>query len=244
MGMVDTFYGTYKCPECGKEVMFEEQTKDFECGLMEYKLGDYVDKANINGFYDFKYECPYCKEETNLSIGIKTGQYVGVYYTSVARKMCIEDLKSIEEGYQRKREYEEKCRNMLGDENLGRIDSDIIDLKTGETINALGTDWEVLEAYKEEYADVPKSQREEALKRFFYFPSFVYRVKAGDIYRIIRLSLNPNMLTLSNDVFEDGFDQLNETKEGNKTYKYKYHLQSRCRLVKLDDNEDNKITLT
>ena len=37
MGLFDTFYGTYTCPKCGKAVDFEEQSKDYDCCLMDFK---------------------------------------------------------------------------------------------------------------------------------------------------------------------------------------------------------------
>ncbi len=140
MGLFDTFYGTYTCHECGKAVDFEEQSKDYDCCLMDFKLGDLVDQDDVSYFFGFQYECPFCKAQTDLSIGIKNGQYVGVYYAEDAQKMNVDDLVNIEEGYQRKRDYEEMCRKRLGSEDFGYVTSDVVALKPGEKIRALGTE--------------------------------------------------------------------------------------------------------
>lgn len=244
MGMFDTFYGTYTCPKCGKSVDFEEQSKDYDCCLSDFKLGDLVDnEQKASHFYDFQYECPFCKAQTNLSIGIKNGQYVGVYYAEDAHKMSVDELANIEEGYQRKRDYEEMCRKKLGSEELGRVTSDVIALKPGETIRALETDWEVLEAYKEENAKHIKSEREYFWRSFFERPTFVYKVKGADEYRIITICLNPNTLKLYCDVYEDGLDHIDHATEDEAT-DHRYHLTSDCRLKKLEDSIDNRFVIT
>lgn len=244
MGMFDTFYGTYTCPKCGKSVDFEEQSKDYGCYLIDFKLGDLVDnEQKVSHFYDFQYECPFCKAQTNLSIGIKNGQYVGVYYAEDAHKMSVDDLVNIEEGYQRKREYEEMCRKKLGSEELGRVTSDVIALKPGETIRALETDWEVLEAYKEENVKQIYNERQYDWLSFFDRPTFVYRVKGADEYRIITICLNPHTLMLYCDVYEDGLDHIDDAiQEG--TTDHNYQLPSDCILKKLDDSVDNRFVIT
>ncbi len=113
MGMYDTFWGKYICPGCHKEIQFEEQTKNYERCLEDFKLGDYIDRGNRNYFYTFRYECPSCGKETGLSIGIRHGQYVGVYFAEEARKIDPNTLENIEDDYQRHREYEDMCRESM-----------------------------------------------------------------------------------------------------------------------------------
>ena len=47
MGMFDTFLGTTQCPNCGSEVKLYEQTKNYECLMQDFKVGDYIDKGNL-----------------------------------------------------------------------------------------------------------------------------------------------------------------------------------------------------
>ena len=58
MGMFDTFLGTTQCPNCGSEVKLYEQTKNYECLMQDFKVGDDIDKGNLNYFYEFEQVCP------------------------------------------------------------------------------------------------------------------------------------------------------------------------------------------
>lgn len=126
MGMFDTFYGRYTCEHCGKTVEFEEQTKDFKNCLLGFKLGDYVDLGDKNYFYNFTYECPECHAVTELSIGIRNGQYVGVFFAENARNMDPQELENIENGLQRRIEYDKMCVDNLEpfspEEDLAKIE--------------------------------------------------------------------------------------------------------------------------
>ena len=106
MGMYDTFWGKYKCPNCGKEVQFEEQTKRYECLLEDFYLGDYVDRGNRNYFYDFVDVCPECGEQNEIYLAIRHGQYVGVYVGRESSEMEITKLDNIEDGYERRIMYD------------------------------------------------------------------------------------------------------------------------------------------
>lgn len=44
MGMFDSFYMKAKCPHCGKEDVFEFQTKELVNALVEWKQGDQFNK--------------------------------------------------------------------------------------------------------------------------------------------------------------------------------------------------------
>lgn len=177
MGMYDSFWGKYICPRCKKQVDFEEQTKDYGRDLNDFMLGDYIDKANKDYFYNFTYECPHCNKETDLSIGVRKGQYVGVYFASDTEKMDPKELENIEEGYQRKREYEEMCSRKLGYEETEEWAEKLIALKVGDRLFALQTEWEVLEVYLEELK--PEIEEKEFM-RILYHPTVVYRCRANN----------------------------------------------------------------
>lgn len=234
MGMYDTFWGKYICPGCNKEIQFEEQTKDYERCLEDFKLGDYIDRGNRNYFYDFTYECPCCGEETELSIGIRHGQYVVVYFTEEARKIDPNTLENIEDGYQRHREYEEKCREMLGSARIEAKEVPFAPYKVGETIKALEADWKVLEAYKEEYVGYPEDEEKRELHmKLFYHPSYVYRVKNGETFRIIVIRLNSWNKAMWYEVYEDNFEQLDERARLDGTYPHRYFIQYECELKRI-----------
>ncbi len=243
MGMFDTFYGIYTCPKCGKKVDFEEQSKDYGCWLNDFKLGDYVAESNVSHFYNFQYECPFCKVQTDLSIGIKNGQYVGVYYAEDAQRMSVADLVNIEEGYQRKLDYEEMCRKKLGSEELGSANGDFVALKKGEKIRALETEWEVLEVYREEYAEHSNNEKQASLRSFFYRPTFVYRVKAEGVYRIIKISMDYK-LELHCEVCEDCLENVSDSSKNHEAIYKRYQSQLGCKLKKLDENAENRFVLT
>ena len=196
MGMYDTFWGMYTCPHCGKEVEFEEQTKEFGRYLEDFKLGDYVARGNQNYFYDFTYECPECHGETELSIGIRNGQYVGVFLSSDAKDMDPNALENIEEGYQRKREYEKMCADKLGFEMAKSCPNELVVLKPGDTLRVLETDWKILEAYYEE----PRK----GIMSMLHNPTVVYRVESEGLFRVITASTDQYMTRLCYKVYKDG----------------------------------------
>ena len=149
MGMFDTFWGKYKCPNCEHTVQFEEQTKRYECILEDFYLGDYVDRGNRNYFYDFEHECPVCHSNNEVYIAIRRGQYVGVYVGRESSEMEITKLENIEDGYARRRAYEHICERKLGYDNPIKSDEPLEQRHVGDHITALKTDWEILEVYKE-----------------------------------------------------------------------------------------------
>ena len=93
MGMYDTFEGKINCPICKKDFIFSEQTKNYECFLQTFKLGDYIDKGNRNYFYSFTYECPICKQDIKIYIGIRRGQIIG-FFTDITN-LNILDMDNI-----------------------------------------------------------------------------------------------------------------------------------------------------
>ena len=63
MGMYDTMYLNVKCPYCGRVSEMDVQTKDLECDLNDYRVGDYVsDKYN---YVDGITNCPHNDCEAN-----------------------------------------------------------------------------------------------------------------------------------------------------------------------------------
>lgn len=95
MGLFDTFWGDFKCQNCGEVFRFEEQTKEYDRSLNNYYIGDYVDKGNKNYFFDFVQACPKCKVNNDISVAIRRGQYVGVYPSKEARNINILELDNI-----------------------------------------------------------------------------------------------------------------------------------------------------
>ncbi len=236
MGMFDTFWGTYTCPCCNREVKFEEQTKEYENVLADFLLGDYIDKGNRNYFYDFIYECPYCDMSSELSIAVRNGQYVGVYYTEEAKKIDIMKLRNIEDGYQRNRDYDKLCIEKLGRDDAGYIEGELVGKNVGDTLTVLRTDWKVLDVFKEELSDEFNDEEKSTWKKFFYRPSFIYRAKADGVYRIIAERKHHFGSSHYFYVYEDGFDQLNLKEYYDEKNIHRYKIQDGCKLVAVNVN--------
>ena len=95
MGCFDTFVGKIECPHCKEQTRFNEQTKNYECLMQDFKVGDYIDKGNANYFYKFEYPCEHCKEEITINAAIRRGQLIG-YYTDTTN-LDINSMENIEE---------------------------------------------------------------------------------------------------------------------------------------------------
>ena len=146
MGMFDSFFGKYRCEECGSSISFEEQTKAYECVLRDFYLGDYVEGENKNYYYRFENTCPKCKHENKLAIAIRNGQYVDVISADEADATPITAFSNIAYGLERKRMYDENCKAMLGEEMYARKVS-FIGKKVGDEIQALGEKWIIDKIY-------------------------------------------------------------------------------------------------
>ena len=222
MGMFDTFYGSYTCKHCRKEVDFEEQTKDYDNCLLDFKMGDYIDRGKRSYFYNFTYECPECHAETELSIGIKNGQYVDVFYAEDVKAINPEDLENIEEGLQRRLEYDKKCGEKLGYEKIEGTYEELIALKPGDTITVLRTTWVVLEAYFVKY-DPGKFH-------MLHHPTMVYRVEAEGIKRLITVSINPFTNNMYYNVCIDNLESLSLEESLKESRLHRYGIDDDCKL--------------
>ena len=172
MGVFDTFWGEYKCPTCGNIVRFEEQTKDYYCVLEDFYLGDFMDRGNRNYFYEFESYCPKCHTANDISLAIRRGQFVGIFFKYEADEINILDLDNIEDGYQRRIDYEKMCADKIGKECL----SIKLDVKhVGDFIEALRTRWKV----EEVYAEIIKQ------RAMLSMALFIYRVTDGINRRVI-----------------------------------------------------------
>jgi len=149
MGMFDTFWGEYRCISCATVNTFEEQTRNYDCMLYDFFLGDYLDKGNANYYYEFEVVCPDCHNKQTLCIAIRRGQYVGVYHKEDADKTNILDLDNIEDGYQRRLDRERDCREKVGFE-CESLTSEYEVKHVGEYICALENEWRVCGVYKSE----------------------------------------------------------------------------------------------
>ena len=233
MGMYDTFYGKYKCPNCGHRIQFEEQTKRYECLLEEFYLGDYVDRNNRNYFYDFVDTCPVCSAENEIYLAIRRGQYVGVYVGRDASEMDITKLENITDGLARRQIYQKRCKRKLGYDNPFELDGPLDQKHVGDHITALQTDWEVIEVYHEE---IDRDMLDNgAYRRAFYEEeNFVYRVASGDVKRVIVIRKNHFMDEVSIKVAEDDLSSKLRSRYDDGELENRYTLQSNCKLVRIE----------
>ncbi|MBE5872527.1 MAG: hypothetical protein E7294_14985 [Lachnospiraceae bacterium] len=225
MGMFDTFWGEYKCPACGNIVKFEEQTKDYDCVLEDFYLGDYMDRGNRNYFYEFESYCSKCHTAHDISLAIRRGQYAGIYFKYEADEINIMDLDNIEDGYQRNRDFDKMSEEKIGHETIRR---DTLEQKhAGEYLDALRTQWKIEEVYKEE-------QNELAGKRstLFYRDNFIYRVSDGSVRRIIAVYKHIFFPILNVFVREDDLEQKDTWSDDERNSRY--ILQHGCKLVRVE----------
>lgn len=160
MGCFDEFVGSVECPHCKQLMDFYEQTKNYDCVMQDFKVGDYIDKGNVNYFYDFEYPCPYCKESVTVYAAIRRGQLIG-YYTDIS-KLDIHRMKNIEENYQRNIEFKMMCETGYGlDKYLYENDKYF---NIGDMIHILDRDWIVESVFEER---VKKDIENERLLNFY-----------------------------------------------------------------------------
>lgn len=145
MGCFDTFVGSVECPHCKEKSMFYEQTKNYDCLLQDFKVGDYIDKGNANYFYKFEHPCEHCKENVIIYTAIRRGQLIG-YYTDVS-DLDINSMENIEENYQRNLDYKAMCKAGYGiDKNIYEENKS---LDIGDVIHILDRDWIVEVIFEE-----------------------------------------------------------------------------------------------
>ncbi len=231
MGMFDTFMGDLICRKCDAVMRIEEQTKDFDCCLEEFYVGDYVDRANVNKYFesDQPVECPNCHEKHKLSFAIKNGQFVGIYYQDQVKSQSINDLDNVPEHYERKRMYEKMCQAKIGVDPPKRVKM-LHRRHVGDFITVLCTKWTIKEVYREVLIE-EKGERKKHPARIFYENNNIYRVTDGADDRIVVERLNmfsgEKRLSVKIDSFEQKDNRSREDKD-------RYKIQYGCRLVRIE----------
>ena len=191
--MFDTFVGNIQCPHCKEITHFDEHTKNYECLMQEFKVGDYIDKGNANYFYKFDYPCVHCNKDIKIFAAIKRGQLVE-YYTNVDG-VDINALDNVEEGLQRKLEYQEMCKDGYG------FDSSIYEedkyYRIGNIIHTLNRDWIVEAVFEEKIKENVKNEKLLSLYKCMFKKNKCYRVHDKDDNKrlIISRECNPTLVT-------------------------------------------------
>lgn len=193
MGMFDTFHGKIRCPQCGELHDFEEQTKSYNCVMEDFKIGDYIDKANENYIYPFDAYCYKYKTSFTGSIIVVRGQIIKFVNTFELEQIKdINVLKNIEEGLGWRLDYEERCKQGVGYNNdtkaFGYVRYEYEQSnwqehpkRAGDRLFALNNDWLITEVYKEILTN-DKSNNCNYLYEGWYRDNYVYKVtdKLGD----------------------------------------------------------------
>lgn len=192
--MYDSFIGKANCSKCNKVHEFEEQTKDYDCTLSTFMLGDYIDKANTRYQYVFDWYCDNCKEDFKIHMFIHNGQVIKIVNNIEESKMTIDDLVNIEDEFQRKLDYKKCCElgvgynikkyNVMNTDTWSDIPKNI-----GDKIFALNKEWEIISVGKEVLV-TSKDSRLYVLHDILYKDNFVYDVKSikGNLNRILRIT--------------------------------------------------------
>lgn len=154
MGLFDEFIvNNYICSNCGEMMHFRCQTKDYERGLQEFYIGDYIDKANKSYYYYDCYpiSCEHCNAlHDDIVFAVRNGQFVDVLSRKEADSKSIELYENIEDGYERKKIYDSYCEKMIGSEDIlnRNISERLIDKKPGDSVTLLKHKWTIIERYK------------------------------------------------------------------------------------------------
>jgi len=149
MGMFDTFYGEVVCPHCGEIHEFEEQTKQYDCILSEFLIGDYVEKGNANFVYKFKWFCDKDKNKTfDIGVAFRRGQIVKFLINKEIETTNPESLDNIEDGLGRRLLYEKECENADGIPKE-RLEYELNPLSEGFKFIAFDVEWEVIKFYRQ-----------------------------------------------------------------------------------------------
>lgn len=173
MGCFDIFVGKAKCPICGELNEFEEQTKDYNCFLEHFKLGDYIDNKNRTYVYTTDNVGVCSCGNYKINIVIKNGQIVGFYNDIEIGTLDIEKLENIEDGLARRLERDERVKVAYGFDDTKLYTKANFDI--GSVVTFLDDLWTIEAIYKEELTtDNGKCQ---FLYETWYRNNFVYVVK-------------------------------------------------------------------
>jgi len=123
MGMFDTFYHdtAITCCSCGKQNNFQDgvQSKEFECLLYNYSIGDLVDGCDADDVAVEDYTwCEKCSEEIPIYFGFRSSIFTGIYATeSEAREssLSFDLIKQYKQLYVKKTQLDTKVKRFERD---------------------------------------------------------------------------------------------------------------------------------
>ena len=241
MGCFDTFEGKVKCKHCGKEFTVSEQTKDYDCLMSYFRLGDYIyDYTNgcddSQGSFIEKCEgyCKHCKTAQQVNIAVKNWQVIGFLNEEEFKTFNLNTSNNIREGLWRILEHKEICKVMFGyDDNYSFRKEGY---RVGEIIeDILNCDWVVDEVYKEVLDPTCFSNvKHEAFLKATYKDNWVYVVhKKGDsnIKRII-ITFENVLSTYVRDYNFDDCMSRNYSYDDEAKFNREYRVKASCKLQK------------
>ena len=86
MGLFDTLWLEIKCPKCKTTETRKVQTKDFECCLNDFKVGDVVDSTISEKKIDGATDCNNCDIWIDVICNIKNTKLTDEYKITSTKK--------------------------------------------------------------------------------------------------------------------------------------------------------------
>lgn len=198
MGDFDTFLGEANCPYCNnKKHFFYHQTKDFNCNMDSFMLGDYIGPNKINYIHKIKGLCYLKNKDFDINVLIKNGQIINFLNNNEIQKVNLKQTRNIEEGLGKKQQYLYCCNKGVGLAKERLPYTKGFPLKRGEEVTLLNNKWNVLDIFKEKFNT--NNTKYNKFCKDIYKDSYVYKIDGTLGIRYVRINAFSTTVFLVNE---------------------------------------------